>query len=114
MRKAERGPMIEPSANATLRRFVRTWSIILAASCGGMVAVVLLVLWVTSGFHGLGIEPVTGIALILGSIGATALCVCLMGLMFYSDTAARTRRSVARRNRKEARARNIDGCAHEK
>ena len=81
--------MIDLTANPALRTFVRTWSIILAASCASMTAVVLLVLWVTSGFHGLGIEPVTGIALILGSIGATALCVCLMGLFFYSDTSGK-------------------------
>jgi hypothetical protein len=78
--------MIELKSNPGLPAFLRTWSIILAASCGGMVAVVLVVLWASNGFHGLGIEPVTGVALVLGSIGATALCVCLMGLLFYSDT----------------------------
>ena len=78
--------MIELKCTPALRAFLRTWSIVLAASCGGMAAVVLLVLWATNGFHGLGIEPVTGVALVLGSIGATALCVCLMGLLYYSDT----------------------------
>jgi hypothetical protein len=81
--------MLELKANTALRTFVRTWSIILAACCAGVAVVVLLVLWVTSGFHGLGIEPVTGVALILGSIVATALCVCLMGLMFYSDSSGK-------------------------
>jgi cell division protein FtsW (lipid II flippase) len=81
--------MFQLSENTALRSFVRTWSIILAASCAGMAIVVLVVLWVMNGFHGLGIEPVTGIALILGSIGATALCVCLMGLLFYSDSSGK-------------------------
>ena len=81
--------MIELMANPALRTFVRTWSIILAGSCGGMVAVVLLVLWVMNGYHGLGIDPVLGTALILGSIVATALCVCLMGLLFYSDSSGK-------------------------
>jgi hypothetical protein len=89
MQKMGSGPMIELKANSGLRTFLRTWSIILCASCGGMTAVVLLVLWATNGFHGLGIEPVTGAALILGSIGATALCVCLMGLLFYSDSSGK-------------------------
>ena len=83
------GPMIDLKADFALRAFVRTWSIILAASCAGMAAVVVLVLWVTSGFHGLGIERVTGIALILGSVATTALCVCLMGLLFYSDSSGK-------------------------
>ena len=30
-----------------------------------------------------------GTALILGSIVATALCVCLMGLLFYSDSSGK-------------------------
>jgi hypothetical protein len=81
--------MIELKANTTLRTFVRTWSIILAASCGGVVVFICLVLWAASGFHGLGIEPVTGVALILGSIVATTFCVCLMGLMFYSDSSGK-------------------------
>ena len=89
MQKMGSGPMIELMANPALRTFVRTWSIILVGPCGGMVAVVLLVLWVMNGYHGLGIDPVLGTALILGSIVATALCVCLMGLLFYSDSSGK-------------------------
>ena len=75
MRKMGSGPMIELMANPALRMFVPTRLIILAGSCGGMVAVVLLVLWLMNGYHGLGINPVLGTALILGSIVATA-CHC--------------------------------------
>ena len=42
MQKMGSGPMIELMANPALRTFVRTWSIILVGSCGGMVAVVPL------------------------------------------------------------------------
>jgi hypothetical protein len=98
--KMGRWPMIELSANPALRTFVRTWSVILAASCGGMAVVVLLVLWAMTGFHGLGIDPVPGVALVLGSIGATALCVCLMGLLFYSDTSGRDE-AISREARSE-------------
>jgi hypothetical protein len=73
-------------SNPAVRKFVRLWLAILAASCAGMVVVVLAVLWATSGFHGLGLGPVTAVALIAGAIGATALCVVLMGLLFYSDS----------------------------
>lgn len=73
-------------SNPSLRKFARTWAVILIGSCAAMVVVVLTVLWVMSGFHGLGIEPVTGAALIAGTIGATALAVLLMGLLFYSDS----------------------------
>ena len=81
--------MIQLTVKPALQQFLRTWAIILAASCVAMAVVVVLVLWVMSGFHGLGIAPVPGVALILGSVGATAVGVCLMGLVFYSDSSGK-------------------------
>ena len=89
MWKMGRTPMIEFTANPALRTFIRTWSVILVASAVGMAVLVVFVLWATTGFHGLGIEPVTGVALVLGAMGATALCVFLMGLLFYSDSSGK-------------------------
>jgi hypothetical protein len=77
--------MIGPAADPALQSWLRSWAIVLAASCAGMVAVVIGMLWILSGFHGLGLHPQTAVALILGTIGATALGVALMGLLFYSD-----------------------------
>jgi hypothetical protein len=74
------------TADPRLRSWLRLWVRILAASCAGMAAVVLISLWVLSGFRGLGVDAATAIALLLGSVAATALGVALMGLVFYSDT----------------------------
>ncbi len=76
---------MSPTDDTSKRDSLRLWARILLAACVGMVAVVIVMLWVLSGFHGLGLHPQTAIALILGTIGATALSVALMGLLFYSD-----------------------------
>jgi len=65
--------------------WIRHWRNLLVISCIGMVALVLAVNWALSGFHSLGLHPATTIALVLGTIATTALCVVLMGLMFYSE-----------------------------
>ncbi|HUB15067.1 MAG TPA: hypothetical protein VMB34_24175 [Acetobacteraceae bacterium] len=65
--------------------WVRLWRWVLVVSCVSMVVVVLAVNWVMSGFHGLGLHPATAFALVLGTLGATALGVILMGLLFYSE-----------------------------
>jgi len=68
-----------------LQGWIRLWRNVLVISCIGMVALVLAVNWALSGFHSLGLHPATTIALVLGTIATTALCVVLMGLMFYSE-----------------------------
>jgi hypothetical protein len=65
--------------------WIRLWAKILAACCAGVIALVVGILWVLAGFHGLGVDASTAIKLLLGSVLATALAVALMGLMFYSD-----------------------------
>jgi hypothetical protein len=77
--------MIGPAADPALQSWIRSWAIVLAASCAGMVALVIGMLWMLSGFHGLGLHPQTAVALVLGTVATTALCVALMGLVFYSD-----------------------------
>lgn len=73
------------AADPRLRSWLRVWAWILAWSCAAMAVVVLVSLWVLTGFHGLGVDATTAAALLLGSIFATALGVALMGLVFYSD-----------------------------
>ena len=53
------------------------------ALCG--IAVVLLLLWAFSGFHGLGLDAAGTVALMLGIVVTSALGVALMALVFYSD-----------------------------
>jgi hypothetical protein len=50
-----------------------------------MVGVATGSLWALNGFHGLGVSTTTLVALLLGTVGAMALGVALMGLVFYSD-----------------------------
>ena len=76
---------IKFATDPRLQAWLRLWAIILVACCGGMVVVVLVSLWAMTGFHGLGINPTTLVALLLGTVGAMALGVALMGLVFYSD-----------------------------
>lgn len=77
--------MAKFTEDARLQAWLRLWAIILAACCGGMVVVVIVSLWVLNGFHGLGIDATTLVALLLGTVGAMALGVALMGLIFYSN-----------------------------
>ena len=77
--------MIKFAEDPRLQAWLRLWAIILAACCAGMVVVVIGSLWVLSGFHGLGINATTTVALLLGTVGAMALGVALMGLVFYSN-----------------------------
>jgi hypothetical protein len=71
--------------DSSTQSWLRLWRWVLVGSCAGMVVFVLTVNWVLSGFHGLGLHPATAFALVLGTIGATALGVVLMGLLFYSE-----------------------------
>jgi Kef-type K+ transport system membrane component KefB len=77
--------MNEPAEKRGIQNWIRLWRNVLVISCAGMVALVLGVNWALSGFHGLGLHPATAIALVLGTMATTALCVVLMGLMFYSE-----------------------------
>jgi hypothetical protein len=76
---------IKFTTDLRLQAWLRLWAIILAACCGGMVVVVIVSLWVLTGFHGLGVDATTLVALLLGTVGAMALGVALMGLVFYSN-----------------------------
>jgi uncharacterized membrane protein len=73
------------AADPRLRSWIQLWAWIMAGCCAAMAVVVLVSLWVLSGFRGLGVDAVTTVALLGGSIAATALGVALMGLVFYSD-----------------------------
>jgi hypothetical protein len=75
------------SADPALRKWVRYWTKVLIASCVGVAVLVLIILWVLNGFHGLGLQPAIAVALLLGTVLATAVGVALMGLIFYSDRA---------------------------
>ncbi len=77
--------MIKPADEPRMRGWIRLWRNVLVISCIGMVALVLVVNWALSGFHGLGLHLATAIALVLGTVATTVLCVVLMGLMFYSE-----------------------------
>jgi hypothetical protein len=54
-----------------------------------MVATMLLVAWAANGFEPIGLHGNVLIALILGSVGATALAIFLMALVFHSDRSGR-------------------------
>jgi len=75
-------PLLE---DPRLRSWLRLWAVILAGSCAAMAVVVIGSLWVLNGFHGVGVDATTLIALLAGTILSTALGVALMGLVFYSD-----------------------------
>jgi Kef-type K+ transport system membrane component KefB len=77
--------MNKPADERQMQGWIRLWRNVLVISCVSMVALVLAVNWVLSGFHGLGLHPATALALVLGTVATTALCVVLMGLMFYSE-----------------------------
>lgn len=81
--------MIRISDDPTRRAWIKLWSVILAGCCAAVAAVVIGSLWVLDGFHGIGVDATTALFLLLGCVGATALGVALMGLVFYSD-ASRT------------------------
>lgn len=54
-----------------------------------MIAAMLLVAWAANGFEPIGLHGNVLIALILGSIGASALAIFLMALVFHSDRSGR-------------------------
>ncbi len=76
-----------------IQAWVRVWAWILLACCSAAAALVLLALWVLDDFHGLGLDANTTIALLLGAVVTSGLCVVLMGLLFYSN-ASRTDEDV--------------------
>jgi ABC-type multidrug transport system permease subunit len=61
------------------------WLASFAAVNVALVAVVLLMLWVTGSFAGAGLSTSGWVALFLGIIFTSALGIALMGLVFYSD-----------------------------
>lgn len=50
-----------------------------------MIAAMLLVAWAANGFGPIGLHGHPLIALIVGSVGASALAIGLMALVFHSD-----------------------------
>lgn len=77
--------MVKIPEDPRLQAWIRLWAKILAACCAGVVLVVIGILWVLSGFHGLGITGTALVALLAGSAVTMALGVALMGLVFYSN-----------------------------
>lgn len=62
--------------------------------CAGLVAVVVLVLWLSGGFADAGLSAHGWVALALGIVLTAALAIGLMALVFFSDRSdadARTR-----------------------
>lgn len=80
-----KAPMIGSASDSGARAWINLWAKILVASVAGMIVFVFGMLWVLSGFHGLGVDAIMGTALILGTAVATAVGVALMGLLFYSE-----------------------------
>lgn len=77
--------MIDQANDLSTQSWIKLWRWVLVVSCIGMGGVVLVGNWVISRFLGLGLHRATAIALLMGAIAATALCVILMGLLFYSE-----------------------------
>lgn len=77
-----------------IQAWIRVWTWVLLACCGAAAALVLVALWVLNGFHGLGVDANTAIALLLGAVVTSGLGVVLMALIFYSN-ASRTDERVS-------------------
>ncbi len=73
----------------TLRPSLARWIGIFATANAALIAFVLLVLWASNDFDGLGIGAHGVVALILGATGTAALGIVLMGLVFYSNRTGR-------------------------
>ena len=82
---SEKAAMSGSASASGARAWINLWAKILLASVAGMIAFVFGMLWLLSGFHGLGVDATVGTALILGTAVTTALGVALMGLLFYSE-----------------------------
>lgn len=86
--------MVRLSDDPRLNSWIRLWAVILAGCCAAMIVVVIGTLWVLNDFHGIGLDATTTTALLLGTVGATALGVALMGLVFYSDASRADERAT--------------------
>ena len=60
-----------------------------AASCLGLIALVMLIVWAMGGFEGSNVGVHGWIALTLGAVLTSALGVGLMVLVFYGDRSDR-------------------------
>jgi hypothetical protein len=67
------------------REAAMRWVIFFVVASAGGIAVVLLALLATNGFHDLGLDRAGVIALAAGITVTSALGVLLMALIFYSD-----------------------------
>ena len=56
-----------------------------ALACVGAMVFVMLALWGTVGFSGLGLSGHGVVAITMGVIFSTAIAIALMALIFYSD-----------------------------
>lgn len=61
------------------------WVLGFSGLCLGLLAGVLLALWMLNGFSGFGLSVHGTIALVLGVVFTSALAVVLMALVFYSS-----------------------------
>jgi hypothetical protein len=59
--------------------------VLFAGACVGAIAAVLLVIWATVGFAGLGLSGHGVVAITMGIIFSTAIAIALMALIFYSN-----------------------------
>ena len=71
------------------------WTLGFVGGCLGLIAFVLLVLWVSNDFAGLGLSGHGVAALILGSVLSSALAIGLMALVFHSDRSGQDERAGA-------------------
>jgi hypothetical protein len=65
------------------------WVIFFAVMALGGIAIVLLALWVFSGFRDLGLDAAGTVAIVFGILVTSLLGVGLMALIFYSDRSDR-------------------------
>jgi hypothetical protein len=72
-------------------------------ACSGAMAFVMLALWGTVGFSGLGLSGHGVVAITLGVVFSTAIAIALMALIFYSHRYERdeaVHRAAVQPNRK--------------
>ena len=60
-----------------------------SAACLGLIALVLLVIWIMGGFENVHLSLAGWIAYVLGVVLTSVLGVALMALVFYSDRSGR-------------------------
>ncbi len=61
------------------------WIVVFSSACVAAVAAVILAIWATVGFSGMGLSGHGVVAITLGITFSTAIAVALMALVFYSN-----------------------------